>query len=148
MFLTRLALAGLALALGAGASLAGEYERPLDRSRFPAHDEEAYNALPRDIIGRYPRPVATGADDRIPLGAYLPVPPNAFSQVRGYAPGEAYVPDVVRVSRRRHHRGHGYADAKGNAAYDRRPTAWHGERGGRRAMVEPAGALPPVDFAE
>ena len=117
MFLTRLALAGLALALGAGASLAGEYERPLDRSRFPAHDEEAYNALPRDIIGRYPRPSATGADDRIPVGAYLPVPPNAFNQVRAYAPGEAFVPFAVPAGPRvRRHRAYGYyGDAKGDA---------------------------------
>lgn len=145
MFPTRLAAACLFLAIGAGTSLATEYDHPLDRSRYPGHDEQAYNALPRDIVGRYPRPSAIGADTRIPLGAYLPVPPNAFNEVRSYAPGEAAV-DVVVVRRRVVRKDWG--DAKGRASYDARPTAWRGERHARRAFVEPMEPPPPPPFAE
>jgi len=138
MFPSRLAAACLLLALGAGSSLASDYDHPLDRSRFPGHDEEAYNALPRDIVGRYPRPSAIGRDDRIPLGAYLPVPPNAFNEIRTFAPGEAAVDAVGPAGPARHYRG----DLKGRASRDVRPSAWRGEGHARRAFVEPA---PPAD---
>jgi hypothetical protein len=138
----RLSLAGLTLALGIAPAFAGDYPyRPTDPARYPTPAEHIVDAMPRDTIGRYPRASALGADSRIPLGAYLPVPPNAFNEVRPYALGEAALPLRGYAVHRRHAR----VDVKGYARHDRRVTAWRGDAGGRRAMVEePAGDFEPV----
>jgi len=127
----RLSLAGLTLALGIVPALAGDYPyKATDPARYPTPAEEFVNSLPHDTIGRYPRATALGIEDRIPMGAYLPVPPNAFNEVRPYAEGEAALPLAAPV--RRHVR----SDVKGRARHDRRVTAWRGDVGGRAAMVE------------
>lgn len=138
----RLSLAGLALALGIAPAFAGDYPyKATDPVRYPTAAEEFVDSVPHDIIGRYPRASAL-APQNIPLGAYLPVPPNAFNEVRPYAEGEAAVPFAVRGYRRHAHRCCG--DVKGRAALDRRATAWQGEAGGRAAMVEAEPPFEPV----
>lgn len=134
MKLSRIAIAGFALVAGAVPSLAGDLYRLPDFSRYHSPEEQLVHSLPRDITGRYPRPAAVGADTRIPVGAYMPVPPNAFDQERRYGLGEA----AVGGPRKGYRVYKGYRDAKGYARHDvrRRDTAWAGERGARRAFVD------------
>ena len=118
---------GAAVALSASSAMATDFLKPVDNSRYFTQEEEVLGSLPRDIRGRYPRPGATGVDDRIPVGAYLPTPPNALHMRRSYALGEASVTTQRRVHVR---------DAKGRATYDRRYTAWRGESGARRHLLD------------
>lgn len=127
MSFLKAAALGVTLALGASSAMAIDFLKPVDHSRYFTQEEGFLGSLPRDIQGRYPRPGALGVDDRIPVGAYLPTPPNALHMKRSYALGEASVNTGHRRS---------YRDAKGRATRDYRHTAWRGDSGARRHLVD------------
>lgn len=126
MSLIKATLLGATLALGGTSAMAFDFLKPVDHSRYFTQEEQVLGSLPRDIQGRYPRPGSIGVDDRIPVGAYLPTPPNALHMRRSYSLGEASVGTTKRY----------YRDAKGRATRDHRYTAWRGESGARRHLVD------------